>query len=166
MDAYVCLGSNVEDAEARLEEACSRLAALPDLRVVARSPVYLTEPQLYREQAWFANLVVRLDCGGGWTPSRLVDALLEQETRMGRTRSPDPALRYGPRVIDMDLLLFGDCHQTDPHCTVPHPRMEDRAFVLVPLRDIAPEVMLLSGKTPGAALACLSWRLEGRCIYQ
>lgn len=165
-DAYISLGSNEGDPAARLRAAREAVALLRDVVVAAASPVYRTEPQGLRDQPWFANQALHLRCGERWTATALLDVLLNIETSLGRRRSSDPVLRYGPRVIDVDLLLFGTLHSDDPRCRVPHPRMLERAFVLVPLRDIAPGVILSNGETPDTALRRLVWRIDGERIYQ
>jgi len=126
------------------------------------SPVYRTDPQDDRNQPWFANQVVQLYCAPRCTPLGLLRALLDIEKDMGRTR-----LRpQGPRLIDLDLLLFdGRCLQT-PELILPHPRMTTRAFVLVPLRDIAPGLTFPDGRTVAVVLSGLSYTLEGRSIRQ
>lgn len=166
ISVFIGLGSNVEDAERRLREATSALRRLPDAHLAEESPLYRTQPQGLARQAWFANQVTRLRCGSGWTAFGLLQSLLEMERAMGRVRSPDPALRFGPRGIDLDLLLFGGESSEDPQCTLPHPRMLERAFVLVPLRDIAPRVVLPGGLTPDAALSRLEYRVLGNRIFQ
>ncbi len=121
-----------------------------------------------------------------WTAPRLLQFLLDTETRLGRTRSADPKLRFGPRCIDLDILLFGQEKSTDPLCTLPHPRLWQRAFVLVPLRHMLQQKALhVSNKghewkqethnetqektllqTIDAALATLAYSVDGNCIYQ
>lgn len=165
-NAYVCLGSNSSDAAVQLSRAVDALSQLPGVHLDAVSPVYRTEPQEYREQPWFLNQVARLLCCGTWTGRSLLEALLKIECAMGRQRSPDPALRYGPRCLDLDLLLFGVERSDVPQCILPHPRMLQRAFVLVPLRDIAPEVILANGKTPGQTLDALHYSAQGGIICQ
>ena len=129
------------------------------------SSVYATEPQDYADQPWFLNRAAELLPGADWEPHALMDALLQIEAAQGRVRSPDPALRYGPRVIDLDLLLFGDVQSTHPHCLLPHPRLTRRAFVLVPLLEVAPQIRICG--LPGRQwLARLPWRLEGHRIFQ
>ena len=118
--------------------AVERLRVLPRARVDALSGVYLTEPQDYADQPWFHNQVVRMELEADWTPQSFVQALLAEEELLGRQRSSDPALRFGPRCIDMDLLLFGDRHCDAPESIVPHPRMCQRAFVLIPCVMWAP----------------------------
>ncbi len=119
-----------------LSLAVERLRALPRARVDALSDIYLTEPQDYADQPWFHNQVVRMELETDWTPQSFVRALLAEEKQLGRQRSSDPALRFGPRCIDMDLLLFGDSQCDAPESIVPHPRMCQRAFVLIPLCDV------------------------------
>ncbi|WP_308620137.1 2-amino-4-hydroxy-6-hydroxymethyldihydropteridine diphosphokinase [uncultured Desulfovibrio sp.] len=161
--AYVSLGSNCACAARMLEEAARRLAALPGVTVAAASPVYSTEPQEYADQPWFLNQVLALDVEPSWRPRSLMSALLELETAMGRVR--DPALRFGPRVIDLDLLLFGSERCAEDDCTVPHPRLLRRAFVLVPLLDVAPELRI-DGVTLAGVLRQLPCRVCGNKIFQ
>lgn len=163
--AYVGLGSNSPDAEAMLEEARRRIAGLPKLRLTAVSPVYSTEPQEFADQPWFLNQVVEVLPEACWRPQSLLASLLKLEIEMGRVRSPDPAMRYGPRVIDADLLLYGEERHADPLCVVPHPRLTQRAFALVPLLDIAPRIDI-DGLPAASWLARLPYRLEGRAIFQ
>ena len=163
--AYVSLGSNCPVAEEKLVEALTALAQLPDMNLGAVSPLYRTEPQGYSSQPWFLNQVVELFPGDTWRPCCLVDALLEVEAQLGRERSPDPTLRFGPRVIDVDLLLFGQERSTDPHCIVPHPRLTVRAFALRPLLDVAP-LLVIEGLPVRDWLARIECRVEGDRIFQ
>lgn len=164
--AYISLGSNTDDAEQQLDRSLAALAALPDVLVAACSPRYRTEPQGYKEQPWFVNQVAAVQCGARWQAGTLLQAMLALESSMGRTRSADPALRFGPRCIDLDLLLFDEQHSTEQGCLLPHPRMAQRAFVLIPLRDIAPERIVADGKTAAQLLAALEYRQEGENIWQ
>ena len=93
---FVCLGSNTPDAAHMLSLAVERLRALPRARVDALSDIYLTEPQDYADQPWFHNQVVRMELETDWTPQSFVRALLAEEKQLGRQRSSDPALRFGP----------------------------------------------------------------------
>ena len=163
--AYVGLGSNSLDAEDMLTRAREGLSRLPGLRLNAISPLYSTEPQGYTDQPWFLNQVVELLPASFWRPQSLLAAMLRLESKLGRVRSPDPALRYGPRAIDADLLLFGEESCADPVCRVPHPRLVQRAFALVPLLDIAPHARI-DGITAAHWLARLNYRLDGRRIFQ
>lgn len=133
-DAFLGFGANLGDAVAQIREALSRLFAVPGLKPVRISSLYHTEPVGWKEQAWFVNGAVwirtRLD------PYQLMAGLLEIESQMGRVRT----LPNGPRVIDLDLLLFGDRVLNEEALRVPHPRLHERRFVLVPLGEIAPEV--------------------------
>lgn len=163
--AFVGLGSNSSEAENMLARAREGLAGLPDLRLGAISPVYSTEPQGYADQPWFLNQVVELLPLPLWRPQSLLAAMLRLETALGRVRSPDPALRYGPRAIDADLLLFGEERCSDPACRLPHPRLVQRAFVLVPLLDIAPHIQI-EGVAAAHWLSLLDYRLDGSRIFQ
>ncbi|MBD5417590.1 MAG: 2-amino-4-hydroxy-6-hydroxymethyldihydropteridine diphosphokinase [Desulfovibrio sp.] len=161
--AYISLGSNCADAARMLAGAVQRVAGLPGVEVAAASPVYSTEPQEDANQPWFLNQVLKLGLAASWRPSALVAALLDIETAMGRVR--DPARRFGPRVIDLDLLLFGEERCAAADCTVPHPRLLRRAFVLVPLLNVAPNLSL-DGVPLASALQGLDFRLCGNKIFQ
>ena len=163
--AYVCLGSNLGDAEACLARARAELAAFPGVSVGAASSIYRTEPQGRKDQPWFLNQILRLDCDDSVDAGALLDSMLAKELEMGRGR--DAADRFGPRVIDMDLLLFGnEVREGNPHLILPHPRMTERAFVLVPLLEIAPSVALPDGRNLAEILEKLDYRLEGSAIFQ
>ncbi len=132
-EAYVALGANLGDRESSLREALSKLVSESGIELQAISRVYETAPVGYKDQPSFLNLVVRV-----WTqrtPLELLRRLLEIEQEMGRVRD----IRFGPRIIDLDLLLVGETKMDTPELTLPHPRMGERAFVLVPLRDVWPE---------------------------
>lgn len=165
IQAFVCLGSNMGDAEAHLAEARKEMAALPGVKISAVSSLYRTEPQGRKDQPWFLNQVVRLDCADGMTAVELLDMLLDRELAMGRVRDAED--HFGPRVIDMDLLLFGNVRQaSDEHLILPHPRMAERAFVLIPLLEIAPDLVMPGGKSVKSMLEKLDCRLEGSVIFQ
>ncbi len=162
--AYICLGSNLGDPENNLNAAAAAVAALADLSVTGASGVYLTEPQGRKEQPWFANQVLRLECGPSFTPQKLLSGLLRIENELGRVRPENE--HDAPRVIDIDLLLFGNSLVDSDFCLVPHPRMKQRAFVLVPLLEIAPDLVLPCGASAGKALEALGHSVEGRFIRQ
>lgn len=162
---FVSLGSNSADAEKMLDIARQALASLPQMRLAAVSPVYSTAPQDYTDQPWFLNQVAELVVDAQWRPCSLVDALLEVEVKLGRVRSTDPALRFGPRTIDIDLLLFGQESSTDEHCLVPHPRLTQRAFALIPLLDLAPDIMI-GGISAATWLSRLRYAKDGQRISQ
>lgn len=127
---FLSLGSNLGDREGTLAAAREALAALPGTTIVATSGVYETAPQEREEQPEFLNQVVCLDTG--LDPYDLLAECQRIEHEHGRTR----ALRFGPRTLDVDILLVQDVESRDPELTLPHPRMLRRAFVLVPLAEI------------------------------
>ena len=163
LTAYISLGSNCEQATLMLPRAAQRVAGLAGVQVAAASPVYSTEPQDDAAQPWFLNQVLKLALSACWRPAALVAALLAVEADLGRVR--DPARRFGPRVIDLDLLLFGEERCAEPECIVPHPRLTRRAFVLVPLLDVAPD-LALDGVPLTTALRKLQFRVCGKQIFQ
>lgn len=168
MPVWIGLGSNSPDAPQRLEAALAGLAAMDGLAIAKVSPVYRTEPQDYADQPFFYNQVLEARADARWHPVALMRALLELEASLGRRRSPDPALRFGPRAIDIDMLLCGEggaLASDDPVCLLPHPRLVRRAFWLVPLRDIAPH-LAIQGESVGTHLARLAWTMEDNIIFQ
>ena len=165
IQAFVCLGSNMGDAKAHLARAREEIASLPGVRLAAASSLYSTEPQGRKDQPWFFNQVLRLECGEGVSAVQLLDALLEKERMLGRVR--DASDHFGPRVIDMDLLLFGgEVREGDEHLILPHPRLAERAFVLVPMLEIAPDLVMPDGTEVKRLLEKLHYRLEGSYIFQ
>ena len=141
MIVYLSLGSNVGDRIANLRVA---IAALPDAGVcITRvSQFYETEPVDYLQQAWFLNCVVQAETA--LLPTELLRQLRAIEARMGSKK----AFAKGPRLLDLDILLYGDQVVDQPDLQVPHPRLAQRRFVLVPLAEIAPELTHpVSGKT-------------------
>ena len=125
------LGSNLGDRKAALEEAL-RLLGARGLRVTRRSSVWQTAPVGGPPQGWFLNAVVAGETD--LSPEELLEACLETEREMGRVREE----RNGPRLIDVDILQFGDLVREGPGLTLPHPRLHERRFVLEPLFEIAP----------------------------
>jgi 2-amino-4-hydroxy-6-hydroxymethyldihydropteridine diphosphokinase len=145
--AFVALGANLGDPVAAVEKAFAALATLPDTRVVARSCLYRTAPIGVGKQPDFINAVAALDTA---LPARdLLDRLLGLETRHGRTRDYHRA----PRTLDLDLLLYGDATVSEAGLEIPHPRMHQRAFVLVPLAEIAPGMTIPGRGTVAQLLA-------------
>ncbi|MFO7311498.1 MAG: dihydropteroate synthase [Bacillota bacterium] len=132
--AFLSLGANLGDPVAQLREAVRRLRRLPGTRVVACSSVYRTEPVGPVAQDWFYNLVLEVETD--LDPVRLVAEGLRIEDELGRRRT----VRWGPRVIDIDLVLYGDERMDRPDCRVPHPESHRRRFVLQPLVELAPDV--------------------------
>ncbi len=128
---YLSLGSNLGDRETHLRDAIARMQA--EGRVVSISQFYETEPVEFADQAWFLNCVVALESTR--TPEHMMAAILNIEREMGRQRIQ----KKGPRIIDIDILLFSDRIIDTKELTVPHPAMHHRRFVLEPLAEIAPE---------------------------
>lgn len=147
--AYVALGSNLGDPRQQLLDAMDALSNLPDTRLLQRSRLYRTPPWGMLEQPPFINAAVELDTA--LSPHALLDALLAIEQRAGRVR----AERNGPRTLDLDLLHVDGVQLDDPRLTLPHPRMAERAFVLLPLHDIAPTLRLPGQVTVAELLARL-----------
>jgi len=134
---YVGLGSNLADPRAQVERASRALAALPQTRLVQRSRLYRSAPWGRADQPEFVNAVVALQTE--LTPRELLEALLKIERAAGRARD---ATRWGPRVLDLDILVFGDRLIDEPGLHVPHPHLHERAFVLLPLAEIAPDLIV------------------------
>jgi 2-amino-4-hydroxy-6-hydroxymethyldihydropteridine diphosphokinase len=135
--AYVGIGSNLDDPSSQVRRAFQALATLPAGRCMARSPLYRTAPVGGPPgQPDYLNAVVALDTA--LDPDALLTALQEIESAQGRIRN----VRWGPRTLDLDLLLYGALIRDDPRLTLPHPRLHERAFVLYPLYDIAPTLLL------------------------
>ncbi|MNW46070.1 2-amino-4-hydroxy-6-hydroxymethyldihydropteridinediphosphokinase [Fontibacillus panacisegetis] len=132
-EAYIALGANLGDREATLLEAISLLQEQPDIIVLRTSNMYETDPVGYVDQPNFVNMAVALSTT--LSPADLLAVMLETELRLGRERK----IRWGPRTVDLDLLWVQGQVIDTPLLTLPHPRMLERAFVLVPLADIVPE---------------------------
>lgn len=130
--AYLSLGSNLGDRAANLETAIEHLADLGQVK--ARSSFYETEPVEVERQPWFLNCVVALETE--LMPRQLLSRVLAIEQRMGRRRTQPK----GPRIIDIDILLFGASIVDTSTLTIPHPAMHERRFMLEPLAEIAPEI--------------------------
>ena len=155
---YLSLGSNIGDRAENLARAIAALAS-HGIRVTRQSSLYETEPVELREQDWFLNCVV--EAATDLTAEALMEALLKIERDLGRHRR----VPKGPRVIDMDILFFGTAVVRTPELEVPHPRMAERRFVLVPFNEIAataPHPVL--GKTIAELLAGTSDRSEVRRV--
>lgn len=135
--AYVGLGSNLDSPGRQIEGAFELLQEIPDTRLIARSSIYRSAPFGGVEQPDFINaaaaLLTRL------TAQELLGKLQEIERTRGRERG---GLRWGPRVLDLDLLVFSDLVIEEPDLSVPHPGIAERNFVLLPLRDLAPDLMI------------------------
>ena len=140
--AYIGLGSNLGDRAATLRAALEQLAAEPEVEVVAVSAFRETEPVGIVDQPRFVNAAAAVDTA--LSPRELLDGLLAIETRLGRTRAGP---RFGPRTIDLDLLLYGDEEIAEPGLRVPHPRLHERFFALEPLAELDPQ-LVVPGRGP------------------
>ncbi|MHB0983551.1 MAG: 2-amino-4-hydroxy-6-hydroxymethyldihydropteridine diphosphokinase [Thiobacillus sp.] len=134
--ATIGLGANLNDPAAQVEYALAELDRLPGTRLIARSSLYASAPVGYVDQPDFINAVAQVETD--LAPRALLLALLDIEHRHGRERS----FRNAPRTLDLDLLLYGDAHFHEDGLTLPHPRMCERGFVLLPLLEIAPDATI------------------------
>jgi len=134
--AFIGLGSNLGDPPAQIRRALSTLAALPGTRLVRRSSLYRNPPEGRLDQPEFVNAVAGIETQ--LAPRELLERLLEIERDHGRVREYPNA----PRTLDLDILLYGERVVSEPGLTIPHPRMLERAFVLVPLGEIAPDAVV------------------------
>jgi 2-amino-4-hydroxy-6-hydroxymethyldihydropteridine diphosphokinase len=142
--AYIGLGSNVGNKVDNIKRAVTLLDADSEIRVVRRSQLYRTAPWGNIDQDWFVNACIEVATG---LPARgLLDRCIGVEEQLGRIRG----IKWGPRIIDLDVLIYGDAVINFPDLIVPHPHIATRAFVLVPLADIAPSAKI--GCTPIRAL--------------
>ena len=132
--AYLSLGSNLGDREGHLKRALDALQSR-NTRVARISSLYETEPVGFAAQPWFLNLAVKI--AARIPPRPLLDFCLGIERSLGRART----FRCAPRTIDLDILLYGNEIVEEPSLTIPHPRMAERRFVLLPLAEIAPEAL-------------------------
>jgi 2-amino-4-hydroxy-6-hydroxymethyldihydropteridine diphosphokinase len=136
--AYVGIGANLGDRERTIGEALARLGARPGVRVVAVSTLRETDPVGYLEQPPFLNGAAAVETT--LDPRALLDVLLEVERELGRVRGDGP--RFGPRPIDLDLLLYGDDRVDEPGLEVPHPRLHERRFALEPVAELDPGLVV------------------------
>ena len=148
--AYISLGSNQGDRLALLREAVRLLDETDGIKVTRISPVYETDPVGYRDQPAFLNIVVEVETS--LEPHALLAACQSIENKLGRVRT----IRWGPRTIDLDIILIDDLEIGDDTLTIPHPRAKERAFVLVPLAEIAP-----SARIQGENVTNLAARVSG-----
>lgn len=134
--AFIGLGANLGDPESQVRRAIQALGKLPRTRLLAASSLYRSEPVGVGKQADFVNAVAEVETA--LSARSLLEELLTSEARFGRER-PSPG---APRTLDLDLLLYGDQVIEEPGLVIPHPRMHERAFVLMPLAEIAAEISI------------------------
>ncbi|MEQ1832672.1 MAG: 2-amino-4-hydroxy-6-hydroxymethyldihydropteridine diphosphokinase [Candidatus Eisenbacteria bacterium] len=157
MKAFIGLGSNLGDREASLRQALEQLAQAPDTVVVRASSLYDTEPVGVEDQPHFLNAVAQLETQ--LTPRQLLWNLMLIERRLGRVRTQ----RWGPRTIDLDLLLYEDTVIEDDDFQLPHPELAKRSFVLVPLVELEP---MLTHPVTGETMLALLQRLGARPLVK
>lgn len=153
--AFIGLGSNMVSPSAQVRQAMQLIDRLPETRVLARSSLYRSAPVGYLEQPDFINAVVQVETA--LAPNALLQALLALEQQQGRTRE----FLNAPRTLDLDVLLYDDLQHHEHGLTVPHPQMHKRAFVLLPLLEIAPECLIPGvGPARQAMKQCEDQQLE------
>ena len=146
----IALGGNVGDVRTTFAKAIPMICGMTQAALIARSLDYATPPWGDAQQDRFINACIEIDIG--LDPHALLFVLHRIEARFGRDRNNER--RWGPRPLDLDIIAYGDVEFDKPELTLPHPRLFERAFVLVPLAEIAPN-RLIAGRTPAAALADL-----------
>lgn len=134
--AYIGLGTNMGDRELNLEEALAELRALPENEIISVSSIYETDPVGYIDQGKFLNMVICINTH--FSAQSLLAACMEIEQKLGRKRK----IRWGPRTIDLDILLYNQENIVTENLIVPHPRMLERAFVVIPLVEIDKDIVL------------------------
>jgi 2-amino-4-hydroxy-6-hydroxymethyldihydropteridine diphosphokinase len=155
VSAFIGLGSNLDDPRRQVGRALEELAGLPETTLAAQSGLYRSAPMGPADQPAYINAVARLETR--LAPEALLDALQAIEARHGRVRAGD---RWGPRTLDLDILLYGDARIDSPRLRVPHPGLAARNFVLQPLAELAPDLDIpglgplrdLLARCPAAAL--------------
>jgi 2-amino-4-hydroxy-6-hydroxymethyldihydropteridine diphosphokinase len=140
MKAYLSLGSNLGNRLYYLKESCKRLGEHPNIEILKKSRIYETKPWGLEDQPDYWNQVLEIETS--LSALHLLDVCQEIENFLGRVRT----IRWGPRTIDIDLLSYNNKEWADERLILPHPRMEQREFVLAPLREIAPDFILPSGR--------------------
>jgi 2-amino-4-hydroxy-6-hydroxymethyldihydropteridine diphosphokinase len=159
---YLGLGSNLADKRFFLSKALEEICKLERVVVKNKSRLYLTEPQEDPDQPWFLNQVVEI-CVENIRPKELLVQLQQIENLLGRIRTKR---RFGPRCIDIDILMFGMTLVNEPELCIPHPKLNSRAFVLIPLLEIAPKAKLPDGTNLHDLLQKIDHRIEDDKIFQ
>jgi 2-amino-4-hydroxy-6-hydroxymethyldihydropteridine diphosphokinase len=150
-DVLIGLGGNVGEVRATFQKAIANICGMTQAALLARSSDYATPPWGNEQQAGFINACIEIETD--LDPHALLFTLHKIEKKFGRDRSHET--RWGPRTLDLDLLAYDDVSMQKPELTLPHPRLFERAFVLVPLAEIVPD-RIIAGRTVAAALAPLS----------
>lgn len=150
-DAIIALGGNVGDVRTTFGKAIANICGMAQAALLARSSDYATPPWGEQDQPRFINACIAIDTG--LDPHALLFVLHKVEQKFGRDRAHER--RWGPRTLDLDLIAYDDVALDKPELTLPHPRLFERAFVLVPLAEIAPD-RLIAGRRVSDALAALS----------
>ena len=145
-EALLALGGNLGDVRTTLARAIAMLCERTDIRLLARSSDYLTPPWGVEDQPPFVNLCIAVDTT--LAPHALLARAQAVERAFGRDRAHEQ--RWGPRTLDIDILAYDDLVLNDPDLTLPHPRLNERAFVLVPLAEIAPTRIIAGGRVDEA----------------
>ncbi len=140
--AYIGLGTNIGDRESNLKDAVSELAAIPEIEIISVSSIYETDPVGYLDQGNFLNMVICIHTA--LDAQSLLVACMKIEQDLGRKRE----IRWGPRTIDLDILLYNQENIVTKNLIVPHPRMLERAFVLIPLVEIDKDIILPNMEKP------------------
>jgi len=150
-DVLIALGGNVGDVRATFQKAIANICGMAQASLTARSSDYSTPPWGDEAQAPFINACIEIETA--LDPHALLFTLHKIENKFGRDRAGER--RWGPRTLDLDLIAYDDVSMREPELTLPHPHLFERAFVLVPLAEIAPD-RVIAGRTVAAALAQLS----------
>jgi 2-amino-4-hydroxy-6-hydroxymethyldihydropteridine diphosphokinase len=133
---YISVGSNIGDRLQNCRQGITALTRSSKSRVVAQSRIYVTEPVDYEDQDWFINMMIKLETA--LEPLELLDQIKTIQRAAGRKRD---IIKYGPRILDLDIIFFDDLVIDSERLVVPHPRMHQRRFVLRPICDIDPDIM-------------------------
>lgn len=139
--AFIGLGSNLDNPQQQMQTALKAMALLPEVHLIAVSSFYKTKPFGPQDQPDFVNAVAKINTS--FAPQALLSALQVIENQQGRTR----AEKWGPRTIDLDIILFGQQQLELPHLQIPHPEFAKRATVLYPLFEVAPNLVLPDGRS-------------------
>jgi len=135
-NAHLALGTNIEPRHSHMQQALALLEQDDSIKIIKRSSIYETAPVGYMDQADFLNMVIEIETT--LSPMKLLDYCQSIEQQLGRVRN----IRFGPRTIDLDILTYNQENSTVERLIIPHPRMHERAFVLIPLQEIAPEFII------------------------